>query len=181
MKTPLALKIENYEKPIKELIGKAILSVHYYEIDYGEPYWNSIDHHSIDYGLEIKTDDDETYYFIWDKQFVCYDLKFTKGKIQQEFSQNANVKIHRITHQNWNEVIGKKVVSIQSVWSYILDKDGTIYYPETIQLKFINNRNVWISAVEIGEGITPCMADHISVFFDEGTMNKHNINSENKL
>ncbi|WP_338768170.1 hypothetical protein WAF17_07230 [Bernardetia sp. ABR2-2B] len=181
----LPLQIEHYENPIKELIGKSIMSVNYYEIGYeidcNNPYWNKVDHHSLDYGLEIKTNDSQTYYFIWDKVFIQYDLKFVKGKIEQEFAKNSNIKKHLITNSKWKELLGQKIISIESIWVNCSINGDKKHYPETIKLQFENNKSIWVSAVEISENITPYMADHVSVFFDEMTMRKYNVLTESEL
>ncbi|AFM05217.1 hypothetical protein Fleli_2864 [Bernardetia litoralis DSM 6794] len=175
----LQLQTDNYKNLVKELIGKSIISVNYYEIDRDKPYWDKGDHHSLDYGLEIEMNDSQTYYFIWDKEFIQYDMKFAKGEIQQEFS--VGVGKHLITDSKWNNLLGEKIVSVETIWINCSINGDKKHYPETIKLHFKNNKSIWISAVEIRENITPYMADHVSVFFDEMTMRKYNVLTENEL
>ncbi len=115
MKESLNIKIDNYEKPIKELIGKSISNVNYYEIDYGEPMWNEIQFHSLDYGIEIIMTDKSSYDFIWGNEFTQFDVKFRKGNILTEFSkENGAKKYNSKNNSKWTELIGQKINRIES-------------------------------------------------------------------
>ncbi|WP_299681275.1 hypothetical protein [uncultured Dokdonia sp.] len=88
----LQLQITTYEKPLQKLIGKSIMNVFYYEINYGKPTWNQDKFHSLDYGVELQMSDDTSYYFIWDSIYHQYDLKFSTGSIVSEFKMNADIQ-----------------------------------------------------------------------------------------
>jgi hypothetical protein len=182
LKKTLEIEINNYEKPIKELIGQSILGVNYYEIDYGEPLWNETEYHSLDYGIEITLSDNNSYYFIWGNEFTQYDVKFRKGNISTEFSSENSAKKYTATqNQKWTELIGEKICGIKSFWSYwsLINEKKRNYYPQDIRIEFENGKEVWISAFEIRDGTNFGMQDHITIFFDKQTAEKYNIGKEN--
>ena len=92
MKNAIEIEVIEYEKPIRELIGKSIVDVNYYEIDYGEPTWNETEFHSLNYGLEFVTSDKIKFYFVWGNEYTQYDVKFRKGNISTEFSTENGAK-----------------------------------------------------------------------------------------
>ena len=179
MKTNLENQITNYEQPIKQLIGKSIVAINYYEIDYGEPCWNEATFHSLDFGLEIRTNDDETYYFIWGNEFTQYNLKFRKGNITTEFASNNTIKGYfKLNNPKWNKLINHSITGIESIWSYWTNSVSTSnrnYYPETIRLNFEHGKSIWISALEIQNNNINRMSDHLTVIFDIETLQKYKI------
>lgn len=182
MKKPLEIEIINYEKPIKELIGKTIIDVNYYEIDYGEPLWNETEFHSLDYGIEIIMSDKNTYYFIWGNEFTQYDVKFSKGNILTEFSaENGAKKYNAKENLNWAELIGKKISGIKSFWSYwnLVNDEKRNYYPQDVRIEFENGKEIWISALEIRENRIIGMQDHLTIIFDKKTAEKYKIGIKN--
>ena len=182
MKKILEIEINNYEKPIKELIGKSILDVNYYEIDYGEPLWDETEYHSLDYGIEIIMSDKNSYYFIWGNEFTQYDVKFRKGEILTEFIAENSAKKYNVTeNQEWTELIGRKICGIKSFWSYcsLINEGKQNHYPQDVQINFENGKNIWISAFEIRDETNFGMQDHITIFFDKQTAEKYNIGKEN--
>ncbi|WNW02744.1 hypothetical protein RRF68_04865 [Tenacibaculum sp. HL-MS23] len=182
MKKPLEIEIINYEKPIKELIGKTIFDVNYYEIDYGEPLWNETEFHSLDYGIEIITSDKNAYYFIWGNEFTQYDVKFRKGNISTEFSNENGAKKHNVKdNQNWSELCGKKIIGIESFWSYwsLINDKKRKYYPQDVRIEFENGKEIWISAFEFRDNTMMQMQDHITIFFDKETAEKYKIGIKN--
>jgi len=170
------IKIENYEKPIRELIGKSISIVNYYEIDYGEPLWNKTEYHSLDFGIEFTTSENESCYFVWGSEFTQYNLKFKKGDILTVFSAENNAKKYNASeNEHWTELIGVRITGIKSSWSYwnlVGDKKRN-YYPQDIEIEFKNGKKIWISALEIRDGKPMGMQDHLTVFFDKKIANKY--------
>ena len=182
LKKTLEIEINNYEKPIKELIGKSISDVNYYEIDYGEPLWDESEYHSLDFGIELITDDREKYYFVWDSEYTQYNVKFKKGEILEVFSPENNAKKYNAKeNQNWTELIGKKICGIKSFWSYwsLINEKERNYYPQDVRIEFENGKEIWISAFEIKDETNFGMQDHITIFFDKQTAEKYNIGKEN--
>lgn len=169
----LETEIAEYESLPSQMIGKTIKKVSYFEIDYGEPTFELDDHHSLDYGLQLETDNGETYYMIWDSQYFQHDLKFKKGTLRQELSPDSKISCHDVSKSKyWSDRIGQKLNSIKSYWSYVMSdgKPDKKYYPQDIELSFNNGLNVIISAIEVKPDGQVCgMADHISVFFDSET------------
>lgn len=163
-------EIAKYESLLSQLIGKRIKKVSYFEIDYGEPTFELSDHHSLDYGLQLETDNGENYYMIWDSQYFQYDLKFKKGTLNQELNPDSKISCHDVSQsQYWSDRVGQKLNNIKSYWSYVMtgEKPDKKYYPQDIELSFDNGLNVIVSAIEIRpDGQINGMADHISVFFD---------------
>jgi hypothetical protein len=173
----LSQEITKYEIPPSELIGKALKKVSYFEIDYGEPAFELSDHHSLDFGLQLETEEGDTYYLIWDSQFSPYDLKFKKGELRSELDPQSKIACHQVSHSSyWKERIGHKIKSIKSYWSYVKSSGSpdNRHYPQDLELSFDNGLNVIISAIEITpDGQFHGMADHISVFFDSETAMKY--------
>ena len=182
LKKTLEIEIINYEKPIKELIGKTISDVNYYEIDYGEPLWNETEFHSLDYGFEIITSDKKTYYFIWGNEFTQYDVKFRKGNILTEFSnENSAIKYNVKDNQDWSELCGKKIIGIESFWSHwsLVNDKKRKHYPQDIRIEFKNGKEIWISAFEFRDNEMMQMQDHITIFFNKETAEKYKIGIKN--
>ncbi len=182
--TNLEIEIHNYEKPIKELIGKSIAEVNYYEIDYGEPFWDEVEFHSLDYGIELTMLDNYSCYFIWGNEFTQYDVKFRYGKISTEFSdENIAKKYCAKNNQNWKDLIGKKICGIEIYWSYwCLENDNNRnFYPQDVKIKFENGKEIFISALEIIENRIRTMQDHITIIFDKKTANKYGIGIKNEV
>ncbi|GHC65941.1 hypothetical protein [Ulvibacter litoralis] len=178
MKKTLEIEINNYEKPIKKLIGKSIVDVNYYEIDYGEPLWNENEYHSLDYGFEIIMSDKTVYYFVWGSEFTQYDIKFKEGNILTVFSEENNAKKYNPKNNiYWKELIGQKISGIESYWSYwnLIDDDKKNYYPQDLRIEFENGQAIWISAFEIRDNTSFGMQDHITIFFDKETAKKYHI------
>ena len=178
MKKTLEIQINNYEKPIKKLIGKSISDVNYYEIDYGEPLWNEIKYHSLDYGFEIIMSDKTVYSFVWGNEFTQYDLKFQEGNILKVFSEKNNAKKYNPKNNKyWNELIGQKISGIESYWSYgsLIDDNKKNYYSQDLRIEFENGKEIWISAFEISDNSSFAMQDHITIFFDKEIAKKYRI------
>ncbi len=182
LKKTIEIEINTYEKPIKELIGKSIADVNYYEIDYGEPTWNETEYHSLDYGIELVTSDKLKFYFVWGNEYSQYDVKFRKGNILTEFStENGAKKYNANSNQKWTELIGVKISGIESCWSYwnLISEDKRNYYPQDVRIEFENGKEMWISALEIRDGNINGMADHLTVVFDRKTADKYKIGLKN--
>ncbi|MGH1384336.1 hypothetical protein [Kordia sp.] len=170
MKTSKETKIKNYEKQLHDLVGKSIVAVDYYELVYEEPLWDEDEYHSLDYGLEIITSDENRYYFIWGKEFEQFDVKFKKGDILKEFVSEISFNKYNVTNNvNWKVLIEKEIKDVKTIWSYSTYKGRKekYYYPQEIILTFENEKEVIISALEIIDRDPLFMKDHISVFFDK--------------
>lgn len=176
--------INQYEKPIRELIGKSIQDVNYYEIDYGEPMWDETEYHSLDYGIELVTADELHYYFIWGNEYTQYGIKFRKGNILTEFSTGNGAKRYNASsNSKWTELIDKKINSIESCWSYwhlANDKKRT-YYPQDLRIEFENGKEIWISALEITDDHIIGMQNHLTIVFDQNTADKYKIGINDAL
>ena len=182
MKKKLEIEINDYEKSIKELIGKSISDVNYYEIDYGEPLWNENEYHSLDYGFEIIMSDKSTYYFIWGSEYTQYDVKFRKGNILTEFSpENGAKKYNTKDNEKWSKLIGIKIIGIESCWTYwsLINENKQNYYPQDVRVEFENGKEMWISALEIRDGRIIEMQDHLTVVFDKKIADKYKIGIKN--
>ena len=80
-------EIEKYEQLPKELIGQSIVKVEYIELPFAEEESYKHEHyHSLDYGVQILTNENNYYYFIWDSQKTQFDLKFSKGHLVNELN-----------------------------------------------------------------------------------------------
>jgi len=179
----IKILIENYDNKLKILIGKTISKVRYFEINDGEPAWDKIEFHSIDYGVELITSDNQSFYFIWDKQFTAYDLKFQIGSIRTEFSKedDSAFEFNVSDNEKWIELIGQKIIGIKSNWSFFRSSrmKKKNFYPQDVEIKFANKNSIYISAMEISREKTMTMKDHITLVFDENTAKKYNIGLKN--
>ena len=180
MKKTLEIQIKDYEKPIKELIGKTVSEIYYYELEYenGQTYWDEKEYHTLDFGLEMIMSDLEKFYFIWDSELAQFNVKFKKGDITTEFSENSTHKKHNVSNNElWSELMKSKIIGISSHWShwqYLSQKEPN-YYPQNIKLDFENDKSVWISATEIENDNPKEMADNITIIFDKRVAKKYNI------
>lgn len=105
----LETEIAKYEALPSELIGGTIKEVSYFEIDYGEPAFDLECHHSLDYGLQIETDDGVIFYMIWDWQHVRYDLKFKKGSLSDKMNSESKISCHNVSlSKYWKIEQGRK-------------------------------------------------------------------------
>jgi hypothetical protein len=185
LKKPLKTTIQDYEKPIKELIGKTISKVNYYEIDYdGKPYWDEIEFHSLDYGVEMIMTDNSSYYFIWGNEVTQYDVKFRKGSILNEFGRDYNPNKYTVeSHPKWKELTGIGITSIESFWTHwnFTNTNTLHFYPQDVKILFENGKEIWISALEIRENSIFGMQDHITIIFDQKTADKYKIGIKHEL
>ena len=176
------IEINDYEKPINELVGKSIIDVNYYEIDYGKPMWNESEFHTLDFGLEIIMSDKTCYYFIWDSKFTQFDIKFGKGSISKELNSEHYPKKQSVKNeQKWVDLIGQEISGTKSFWSYwtLNNDDKKNHYPQDIKLKFDNGKEIWISALEIKNDSPIGMTDNITVIFDKEAADKFKIGMKN--
>jgi len=92
-----------------------------------------------------------------------------------ELKNNAN------SNQKWTELIGAKIIGIESCWSYwsLIDQDKRNYYPQDVRIEFENGKEIWISALEIRDGRIIGMQDHLTVVFDKETADKYKIGIKN--
>jgi hypothetical protein len=181
LKKALEIEIINYEKSFKELIGKAISHINYYEIDYGKPMWNETKFHSVDYGFEITMLDKTSYYFIWSNKFTQYDVKFKKGNILIEFGTKNSAKKYNVSDNiNWTDLIGTKIKEVKSCWSYwyTMGEEEKTYYPQDVHIQFENGKEIWISALEIIDNSPIPMQDNLLIVFDKGIAEKYNIGNK---
>lgn len=136
------------------------------------------DHHSLDYGFEILTNQNRYYYFIWGSEFTQYDVKFTEGRIANEFKDQKNIKEHlNITHSNWQPIKDKKITDVKVIWSHwsTSNQPNKNQYPQTIKLTFENQKNIWISVLEIWDNQIMGMKDHITILFDSKAVQKYDL------
>ncbi|WP_298508742.1 hypothetical protein [uncultured Kordia sp.] len=175
MKIVQEIQIKSYEEKLHDLLGKSIMQVNYYELKYDEPLWDEKTHHSLDFGIEIVTNENKQYYFIWGQEFTQFDVKFEKGDILKEFASIDSFNKYDVANTSyWKLLKGKAIKSIHVSWSYwsFLERKEKHYYPQDVIIVFEDNKKVIISALEMVDGKAVNMKDHISVFFDEELFRK---------
>ena len=71
----------HFENQFRDLIGKKIVRVRYYEIDYQDTLdmWSSDDRFdSLDFGLDLLTDDNSLFAISWGSEFYNMEYHLTK-------------------------------------------------------------------------------------------------------
>ncbi|MGB3543435.1 hypothetical protein [Rubrivirga sp.] len=178
------MKPSEFEERVEALFGGRIARVRYHEIDYlgldGEPLavpaWNgSPDFDSLDYGFELTMDDGRTYHVTWGAEFAQYGVT-AQAKPLHDVSANRVWDVSAASR--WALLLGKQIVAADVFWSWFELADGSqrTEYPQDIRLTFEDDSVVYVSAYEVREGgFRMGMMDHITVFFDEGAAESHQI------
>ncbi len=172
-------KIASYNQEVQILLNERIKSVQYCEIDFGEPFYDFGEYHSVDHGIQFEMFSGKDFYFIWSTQYQNYDLKFGRGSILTQFPSNYPPPLRTLSnHSKWHSFIGKRITNIRSYWPYVKYRNNSakIRYPQDLKLEFDNNQALIISAIEIDNNNTVVpMADNITIFFDIKTAEKYDL------
>ena len=187
-----------FENRVEELIGSQLSGVRYHEIDYfngdgqplAEPQWGWCpDFDSLDYGLDLLTEDSGVFHVTWGTEFTQYGVTVQNSKFNNVGVQDVSVvRVWDVTRESrWTHLVGQRIVAADVFWQdtrfrTLLD-DGTwsgwsdpVSYPQDLRLAFEGGACVYLSAFEVREGdFRAAMTDHVSVFFDAAAAEEYGI------
>jgi hypothetical protein len=152
------------EDRCRSLVGDAVTSVVYMEMEYDKPMWNRFeDYDSLDYGVELALRSGRTVALEWNSyEFGIWlaegDVGVIEGTPRHDVSATSQ----------WSSLIGRTITGCRVLWKpdYILD-DRRNEIPQTIRLDFEGERRVLVTACEVHANSDPHWgADHVTVFFD---------------
>lgn len=173
---------DEYLNLVKAIEGETLLSVEYFEIDYGGPqtdFTEKSDYDCLDFGVNLKMLSGKIFGLIWGSEFLQYGVSVLEAPIQSEVNEYRQIDV---THSsNWSQIVGNEVRDAYVVWHWEKEvgpfKKKT-YYPQSIALKFKSSQIVIISALEIEHNRHWGMADNIVVFFSQASANKFGVMNE---
>jgi hypothetical protein len=159
---------EEFEGLARQLIGRELQHVTYYEIDYGpeqtEPMWarESPRYDSLDHGLTLHLDNGDLFSLIWGWEFTQYGVWLIHGPL----TLGAGARCWP-ADERWARALGKRIADTRVYW-LPADAPGCPLYPQDVAIHFSNDVIVTVSAFESrGPGFHCGMMDNITVFFDE--------------
>ena len=172
----------DFENQFRKLIDKRIVQVRYYEIEYqdNENMW-SYDKRfdSLDYGLDLLTDDDSLFAISWGSEFYQYGISPDKNNLPKS---NGCRFIDVTKTSRWSDFLNINIADVRIAWSWIQEFGlfkKKIYYPQDLILSFESQRKIFISALQIeNDDSFMGMTDNITVFFDGGTAKKFKVEIE---
>ncbi len=172
----------NFENQFRDLIGKRIVRVRYYEIDYQDTvdWWSSDDRFdSLDFGLDLLTDDNSYFAISWGSEFYQYGISPDKNGLPTSKGYQS-IDVTKVSR--WSDFLNTKIKDVKIAWSWVKESGlfkRKIHYPQDLILGFDDNREVFISAMQIYEDDS-CMGmtDNITVFFDKDNAKKFKVQIE---
>jgi hypothetical protein len=176
------MKESDFENQFRDLIGKRIVQVRYYEIEYqdNENMWSYDERFdSLDFGLDLLTDDDSLFAISWGSEFYQYGISPDKNNLPKS---NGYRSINVTKTSRWSDFLNINIADVRIAWSWIHESGlfkKKIYYPQDLILSFESQRKVFISALQIeNDNSFMGMTDNITVFFDGGTAKKFKVEIE---
>jgi len=97
------------------LVGRVIVGVRYIELNYEEPTWDCGAFHSIDYGVELDTDDGRTTSFVWQQQGWNETLLSYVGTVREEL-RPAEISTWNVS-AIWRDAMPGPVCELETTWT----------------------------------------------------------------
>jgi hypothetical protein len=97
------------------LIGRVVVGARYVELAYAEPAWDCCSFHSVDYGVELDTDDGPTVCFTWQQKGWNETLLTYTGTIREELVPDADTSTWDVG-EIWRGAMPGPVRSVQTIW-----------------------------------------------------------------
>jgi len=146
------------------LVGDAVTSVAYVEMEYDEPMWNlTEDYDSVDHGVELRLSSGRMVALLWDHAIVDFGMRMVEGNVTViEGVPRLDVS----TTSRWSSLIGRTITRCRVLWKPDEDDDYIDCLPQTIRLDFEGGRRVFVTASDVDRDFS-WGADHVSVFFDD--------------
>lgn len=155
--------VDSYEYLPKKLIGEEIRKVSYFELDYGVASYDCGYYDSLDFGLQFDMTSGNSYYMIWDKQYIEFDLKFSIGHLKGELKVEKNIICHDATATNrWVGLVGCEIKQVKSYWDF--EVHSRVHFPIALEFFFANQFSLVVAAADISSEGYITVADSISVF-----------------
>ena len=98
------------------LIGRVLVGARYVELVYGEPAWDCGSFHSIDFGVELDTDDGRTTSFIWQQKGANETLLTYAGTIRDELVPEAEISTWDVG-EIWRGAMPGAVRNVETIWT----------------------------------------------------------------
>lgn len=171
------------ETQVAELVGRSISTVTYVGISYsGTPFEIGRDDgiHVVDQGVHFQFDDNTDLSVTWEWDFHQYHIGLRPGRFLTSLTDNPRWD----TISEWNALLHVPIEEAMLWWtpSYVYGPRQTTggkrildnVFPEILQLRFQNNRSVWLWAMQYhgpDMDIFPG-GDDIGVIFDRETARK---------
>jgi hypothetical protein len=97
------------------LVGRVIVAARYVELAYGEPAWDCGSFHSIDYGVELDTDDGATTSFIWQQKGWNETLLAYTGTTRDELAPEREISTWDVG-ETWRHALPGPVFNVETIW-----------------------------------------------------------------
>jgi hypothetical protein len=96
-------------------LGREIVGARYVELKYDEPAWDCGSFHSIDYGVELDTDDGCTTSVIWQQKGSNETLLSYTGRIRDELVPDAEISTWDAS-EVWRDQMPEPICDLETVW-----------------------------------------------------------------
>ena len=134
--------IEDFNKKINTIIGKKIIKVEYFGLNYNNHEKNFLTKftnvHSVDFSIILYLDNCSSYEITWDSSFFQYGIGISL--IRDDIYDDSKI-IWNMTKDNlWKRFIQKLIIGISVLWETVTERKLTHIqshtYPQTIRIAF---------------------------------------------
>ena len=134
--------IEDFNKKINTIIGKRIIKVEYFDLNYNNHKKNFLTKftnvHSVDFSIILYLDNCFSYEITWDSSFFQYGIGISL--IRDDIYDDSKI-IWNMTKDNlWKRFIQKPIIGISVLWETVTERKLTHIqshtYPQTIRIAF---------------------------------------------
>ncbi len=106
------------EERVAALCGERIAQVRYFEINYenDQTGWDTYKDrfHILDFGLDLEMESGQVYGFIWDREFVQYNISMRDGSIRDDITDCAVRDV--TTEPAWAGLLHTPITEAQVYW-----------------------------------------------------------------
>ena len=134
--------IEDFNKKINTIIGKRIIKVEYFGLNYNNHEKNFLTKftnvHSVDFSIILYLDNCFSYEITWDSSFFQYGIGISL--IRDDIYDDSKI-IWNMTKDNlWKRFIQKPIIGVSVLWETVTERKLTQIqshtYPQTIRIAF---------------------------------------------
>ena len=134
--------IEDFNKKINTIIGKRIIKVEYFDLNYNNHKKNFLTKftnvHSVDFSIILYLDNCFSYEITWDSSFFQYGIGISL--IRDDIYDDSKI-IWNVTKDNlWKRFIQKPIIGVSVLWETVTERKLTQIqshtYPQTIRIAF---------------------------------------------
>ncbi len=170
-----------FEERVAALCGERIAQVRYFEISYenDQTGWDTYKDrfHILDFGLDLEMESGRIVGFIWDREFVQYNISMRHGTIQDDLLTCAIRDV--TTDPAWFGLLHKRIDSVQIYWGEWIIDGAQVWYPQDVEVGFETGAKVYLCASQYREeqdGFDSSM-DEITVIFREDMARLYHVGS----